>query len=187
MNEAASHLSGMLVSVDESLEREFEEAVRASADLAVRVAFSVVRRREDAEDVAQEAFARAYRQFRDLRDPQQFRAWMVRVTWRLAIDRWRADRRREVREQVASPGTHGPDVEEEASRSERAALLWKAIDDLPDKLRVVLILAAVQGHAVREVAELLDIPEGTVKSRLFLARKGLAESLPCLVNDSAKR
>src|SRR3990170_2036899 len=168
MNEAASHLSGMLVSVDESLEREFEEAVRASADLAVRVACSVVRRREDAEDVAQEAFARA---------------WMVRVTWRLAIDRWRADRRREVREQVASAGSHGPDVEEEAARSERAALLWKAIDALPDKLRVVLILAAVQGHAVREVAELLDIPEGTVKSRLFLARKGLAESLPCLVND----
>jgi RNA polymerase sigma factor (sigma-70 family) len=186
MNDAAS-LPGMLVSVDEPLEREFEQAVRASADLALRVAFSVVRRREDAEEVAQEAFARAYRRFRDLRDPQEFRAWMVRVTWRLAIDRWRADRRREVREQAASADRPAPNVEEEAARAERAAMLWKAIEALPDKLRLVLILAALQGHGVREVAALLDIPEGTVKSRLFLARKGLAESLTCLVTDTAKR
>ncbi len=185
MNEAAGHLSGMFVSVDE-LEREFEQAVRASADLAVRVGFSVLRRREDAEEVAQEAFARAYRRFRDLRDPQQFRAWMVRVTWRLAIDRWRADRRREAREQVADLDRGRPDAEEETARSERAAMLWKAIDALPDKLRAVLILAAVEGHGVREVAALLDIPEGTVKSRLFLARKGLAESLTCLADDSTK-
>jgi RNA polymerase sigma-70 factor (ECF subfamily) len=72
-------------------------------------------------------------------------------------------------------------------RAERSALLWKAIDALPAKLRSVLILAALQGHDIREVAQLLEIPEGTVKSRLFLARKGLAESLSCLVNDSATR
>jgi RNA polymerase sigma-70 factor, ECF subfamily len=187
MNEAASPFPGMLVSLNESLEREFEEAVGASADLAVRVAFSILRRREDAEEIAQEAYARAYRRFRDLREPQQFRAWIVRVTWRLAIDRWRADRRRSAREQVAGESTPGLDVEEAAARAERSSLLWKAIDALPDKLRSVLILAALQGHDIREVAGLLDIPEGTVKSRLFLARKGLAESLTCLANDSAKR
>jgi RNA polymerase sigma-70 factor (ECF subfamily) len=112
---------------------------------------------------------------------------MVRVTWRLAIDRWRSDRRREAREQVADLDSGRPNAEEETARSERAAMLWKAIDALPDKLRAVLILAALEGHGVREVAALLDIPEGTVKSRLFLARKGLAESLTCLVNTSAKR
>jgi RNA polymerase sigma-70 factor (ECF subfamily) len=187
MNEAAGHFPGMLVSLDEPLEREFEAAVRASADLAVRVAFSILRRREDAEEIAQEAYARAYRRFRDLREPQQFRAWIVRVTWRLAIDRWRADRRRSAREQVAGENSPGLDVEEAAARAERSSLLWKAIEALPDKLRSVLILAALQGHDIREVARLLDIPEGTVKSRLFLARKGLAESLTCLANDSAKR
>ena len=102
----------MLVSADEPLEREFEDAVRTSADLAVRGAFSIRRRREDAEEIAQEAYARAYRRFRDLREPQQFRAWMVRVTWRLAIDRWRADRRRSAREQAAGEGTAGIDAEE---------------------------------------------------------------------------
>jgi DNA-directed RNA polymerase specialized sigma24 family protein len=48
-------------------------------------------------------------------------------------------------------------------------------------------LSAVEGHEVRDVARLLRIPEGTVKSRLFLARKGLAQRLRCLANDSAKR
>ena len=46
-------------------------------------------------------------------------------------------------------------------RAERSALLWQAIDTLPDKLRSVLILAALQGHDIREVAQLLEIPEGT--------------------------
>ena len=60
----------------------------------------------------------------------------------------------------------------------------RAIDGLPEKLRVVIVLAAIEGHDIREVARLLDVPEGTVKSRLFLARKGLAESLRCLAPES---
>src|SRR5262245_52270758 len=135
MNEAAGHFPGMLVSTDESLEREFEDAVRTSADLAVRVAFSILRRREDAEEIAQEAYARAYHRFGDLREPRQFRAWMVRVTWRLAIDRWRADRRRAAREEIAAETDHGLDAEEAALRAERSALLWKAIDGLAAQLR----------------------------------------------------
>jgi RNA polymerase sigma-70 factor (ECF subfamily) len=186
MNETAGHLP-RLVSLDASLEREFEQAVRGAADLAVRVAFGVLRRREDAEEVAQEAFTRACAKFRDLREPEQFRAWIVRVTWRLAIDRWRADRRREAREQRAAGASAPHTVEDDALAAERSALLWKAVDALPEKLRAVIILSALQGHDVREVARLLDIPEGTVKSRLFLARAGLAERLTCLANDSTRR
>jgi RNA polymerase sigma factor (sigma-70 family) len=187
MNDAAGQLPGILVNLDLALEREFEQAVRESSELAVRVAFGVLRQREDAEDVAQEAFARGYRRFGQLRERQQFRAWIVRVTWRLAIDRWRANRRRQLREQIAAEPPHPANAEETAAAAERSALLWKAIDALPDKLRIAVVLSAVQGHDVREVARLLDIPEGTVKSRLFLARKELARSLTCLANDSAKR
>ena len=61
------------------------------------------------------------------------------------------------------------------------------MDDLPEKLRAVIILSALQGHDVREVAQLLGIPEGTVKSRLFLARAALAERLTCLANVSGRR
>lgn len=186
MNETAGHLP-RLVSLDAALEREFEQAVRGAADLAVRVAFGVLRRREDAEDVAQEAFTRACPKFRDLREPEQFRGWIVRVTWRLAIDRWRADRRRETREQRAADEAGSRTVEDDAVAAERSALLWKAVDELPEKLRAVIILSSLQGHDVREVAQLLEIPEGTVKSRLFLARAALAERLTCLANDSTRR
>jgi RNA polymerase sigma-70 factor, ECF subfamily len=187
MNDAAGHLPGILVTQDLALEREFEQAVRESGELAVRVAFGVLRQRQDAEEVAQEAFARAYRRFAGLRERQQFRAWIVRVTWRLAIDRWRGDRRRQVREQTAAEHAGAANVEDLAAEAERSALLWKAIDALPEKLRIVVVLSALQEHDVREVARLLDIPEGTVKSRLFLARKELARSLTCLANDSSTR
>src|ERR1044071_6393083 len=70
------------VSADEDLEREFEARLLESSTLAFRVAYSVLRHREDAEDVAQEAFAKAYRSFRQLRDRERFRAWLVRMTWR---------------------------------------------------------------------------------------------------------
>jgi RNA polymerase sigma-70 factor (ECF subfamily) len=127
--------------------------------------------------VAQEAFAKAHRSFGQLRDRERFRAWLVRMTWRLAIDRLRSDRRREVREQVAVLPLTGPTVEETAIEEERLAALWRAVDALPEKLRVALVLSAIEGHGVAEVAGLLGVPEGTVKSRLFLARKRLQEML----------
>jgi RNA polymerase sigma-70 factor (ECF subfamily) len=61
--------------------------------------------------------------------------------------------------------------------------LAKAMDELPEKLRQALILAAIQGHSTREVAKMLDLPEGTVKSRVHLARKQLTEKLQWLAKD----
>src|SRR6188508_3535206 len=98
MHERTAEWTG-LVSLNDELEREFEVRLTECSTLAFRVAFSVLRHREDAEDVAQEAFAKAYRSFRQLRDRDRFRAWLVRMTWRLALDRWRSDRRRSAREQ----------------------------------------------------------------------------------------
>lgn len=170
-----------LVTAEDVLEREFGERLRESSSLAFRVAFGVLRHREDAEDVAQEAFVRAHRRIAQLRDREAFRAWLVRMTWRLAIDRLRADKRRAVREMTveAEPGLS---AEQLASAQERARHLWAAIDELPEKLRMAIVLASIEGHDVAEVGRLLDIPEGTVKSRLFLARQQLAEKLQCLAN-----
>jgi RNA polymerase sigma-70 factor (ECF subfamily) len=176
MHERIDGLPGSLVTVvpdeDLSLEREFERRLVECATLAFRVAFSVLRHREDAEDVAQDAFAKAYRSFRQLRDRDRFRAWLVRMTWRLALDRRRGDRRRTTREQqvVPAPATN-------PAAAERAAQLWQAIDALPEKLRLVVVLAGIEGHDMREVGALLGIPEGTVKSRLFQARQQMKERL----------
>jgi RNA polymerase sigma-70 factor (ECF subfamily) len=188
MNEWATGYPGALVKAGETLEREFEERLRDSSTLAFRVAYGVLRRREDAEDVAQEALARAFRHFPKLRDREKFRSWLVRTAWRLSIDRYRSDRRRSAREEAAVPAeSPGATAEEEAEAGERARHLWNAIDALPEKLRVVIVLSAIEEHDVREVARLLDLPEGTVKSRLFLARKGLAESLRWLVSNLPAR
>src|SRR6188768_2367908 len=102
MHERADRLAGGFVAVDQDLEHEFETRLVESSRLAFRVAFSVLRQREDAEDVAQDAFAKAYRSFLQLRDREKFRAWVVRMTWRMALDRQRANRRRATREQVVA-------------------------------------------------------------------------------------
>jgi len=183
MHEGISRLDG-IVSADDDLEREFEARLVESSTLAFRVAYSVLRQREDAEDVSQEAFAKAYRSFRQLRDRERFRAWLVRITWRLALDRRRSDRRRLVRED----GLAVPDAVAAGNPEarERAIHLWRAIDDLPEKLRIAVVLANIEEHNVREVARLLGIPEGTVKSRLFDARKQLKESLSWLNAGSTR-
>ena len=176
MHDQTVRLAGSLVAVDPELEREFEASLVESSTLAFRVAYGVLRHRQDAEDVAQDALVKAYRNFRQLRERERFRAWLVRMTWRLAIDRQRNDRRRLAREDTA-PGPFGPGVLDDLEARERASRLWAAIDTLPDKLRVAIVLANIEEHDIGEVARLLDLPEGTVKSRLFLARQRLKELL----------
>lgn len=168
------------VILDTSLEREFEERLADSSALAFRVALGVLRNRDDAEDVAQEAFLRAYQSFSRLRDRDRFRAWLVRITWRLALDRIRAARRREAREAaVMVQEMNSPErtVEDVRAAREFEQRLARALDELPEKLRVVVLLGAIEGLDTREVGRLLDLPDGTVKSRLFHARKKLAEML----------
>src|SRR5258708_16672669 len=200
MHGFADRLAGSVVGVDQLLEQEFETRLVESSTLAFRVAYGVLRHRQDAEDVAQEAFVKAYRSFSQLRDRERFRIWLVRMTWRLAIDRQRNDRRREARERNPEARRHGhdaaqgvgrgvardtrnaaqgfsPKVLEDIAAPERAAHLWAAIDSLPDKLRIVIVLAGIEGHDTSKVARLLDIPQGTVKSRLFFARRHLKERL----------
>ena len=177
MHGFADRMPGGLVAVkDDALEREFEARLVESSTLAFRVAYGVLRHRQDAEDVAQEAFVKAYRSFSELRDRERFRAWLVRMTWRLAIDRQRGDRRRLARETVTLD-VASADTSDELIARERAAHLWTAIDSLPEKLRIVIVLAGIEGHDTTEVARLLDVPQGTVKSRLFLARQRLKEQL----------
>jgi RNA polymerase sigma-70 factor, ECF subfamily len=165
-----------IVTANEDLEREFDVRLRESSRLAFRVAYSVVRHREDAEDVAQEAFAKAYRSFQTLRDRDRFRAWLIRMTWRLAIDRLRSNKRRGAHEQTVEL-PHDPAVEPDVEARDRHAHLWAAIDQLPESLRIVTVLAAIEGHDLKEVSRLLDVPEGTIKWRLFTARKALQEKL----------
>lgn len=177
------------VSLPPALSAEFESRIADSSTLAFRVALSVLRRREDAEDVAQEAFLRAHRSFSTIRDRDRFRAWLTRTAFRLALDRLRGEKRRSRREDVVATGegAHAASVEDDAARSELQQRVAEAVAALPDKLRLVTVLVAIQEQDLRSVARLLELPEGTVKSRLHRARKELAEKLRWLANDIATR
>src|SRR2546422_9437554 len=165
--------------------REFEERLAECGPLAYRVARGVLRNTADAEDVAQEALLRAYRQFDRLRDRNRFRGWLVRIAFRLAIDRLRSAKRRELRDTLWSQPEHQPraaTAEDIAVSNEFQAHLDSALGELPEKLRLVLLLAAMEGHTIDEIASMLGLSTGTVKSRIFYARRQLAEKLRCHAN-----
>jgi RNA polymerase sigma-70 factor (ECF subfamily) len=166
--------------------REWEGLLAENAPLAFRMARAVLKNDADADEVAQEALLRAYRRFERLRERSKFRAWLVRISFRLALDRLRSTRRRRereaewVREKARSASSAGQDAEFRDH-------LERALGELPEKQRLVVLLAAMEGHSIEEVASLVGVPPGTVKSRLFMAKKALAEKLRCFVNPTASR
>lgn len=160
-----------------ALRREFEQSLEECGTLAFRVARGVLRNTADAEDVSQEAMLRSYRRFARLRDRSRFRAWLVRISFRLALDHGRSTRRREQRETAWAVDLSKPTAEDVAASNEFARRLQEAMESLPEKSRLVLLLTSMDGHSMEQVAELLKVPVGTVKSRLHSARKQLAEKL----------
>jgi RNA polymerase sigma-70 factor (ECF subfamily) len=189
-NDRMANIPSLPDAVEAATVCDFEERLAECGHLAYRVARGVLRNTPDAEDVAQEALLRAFRQFERLRDRTRFRAWLVRISFRLALDRARSSKRREQRETLwAAPASQPApaNAEQLAASAEFQAHLDAAVDALPDKLRLVLLLSAIEGHSTEEVAAMLSLPVGTVKSRLFLARKQLAEKLRCHVNITKPR
>jgi RNA polymerase sigma-70 factor (ECF subfamily) len=162
---------------DLELNKEFEARLTDSSAVAIRVAYSILRNQADAEDVAQEAFAKAHRVFAQLRDRDSFRAWLVRMTWRMALDHARSGRRRMTRDKAAVLDESGPTVEDLAIEDQQRERLWRAVDQLPERLRLVIVLSVMDGYSVKDVANLTGVAEGTVKSRLFDARVLLKEAL----------
>ena len=170
-----------------ALRGEFEARLADSSSLAFRVARGVLRNDADAEDIAQEALVKAFRNFADLRERNRFRAWLVRVSFRLALDRLRSSKRRGIREAEWIREQERTRPAESETSPEFQQRLERAMAELPEKLRFVLLLSAMDGHSLDEVAALLAIPVGTVKSRLFFARKKLAEKLRCFVQPTTNR
>lgn len=185
MDAGTRALAEPLVSQSRGDAGEFAELAVRSSGLAFRIAYSVLRQPDDSEEIAQEALLSAHRNFSRLRKPEMFRSWLIRTTWRLALDRVRSMRRRERREREAGLQSELLDRGEGNSLEFRCALA-EEIERLPRKLRQV-VLAAAGGYNTKEMARQMDLPEGTVKSRLFLARKRLAERLEWAVEDTKKR
>ncbi len=157
---------------------EFECRLRESERVVFQVAYGVLGNAADAEDVTQEVFLRAYRKLAGLRDPEKFRAWVARMSRRLALNRERATARSRRRDTAWFERSQTQaDVEGVVAARDFHARVRTQIDCLPEKLRGVLLLSAVEGLDARSVAAIVKIPEGTVRSRLHQARRQLLRAL----------
>ncbi len=170
----------------------FEPLVEKYRQRAWRLALQLVRDREEAWDISQEAFIRAFQSLGSFRGQSAFYTWLFRIVVNLATDRvrQRAARGRAFgTEQVpeedwdrAMPDEASASPDEEAVRSEERARIARALEALPEHFRTIIMLSDIEGLAYREIAEVLDIPMGTVMSRLHNARKRLKQVLgPMLV------
>ena len=158
---------------------DFHGMVEAHQGRVFQIAYAILQNREDAEECAQETFLRAFRRLGSLRDPRRFRSWLGRIASRLALNRRRSRARRLVRETGWHAEGFGPDSPIPPEAGDRMAMreLRRSVDRLPEKYRAVLLLSAMEGMPSREVAGLLGIRPGTVRSRLHQARKRLLEEL----------
>jgi RNA polymerase sigma-70 factor (ECF subfamily) len=130
---------------------------------------------DEAQDVTQSAFVKAYRHLASYDPHHRFFSWIYRITLNEALNVRSARRPHESIPDTLAASS--PDALEELDRQERLARLQAAIRALPDIYRRVVELRHRSELSYREIAEALDIPEKTVKSRLFTARRRLAESL----------
>jgi RNA polymerase sigma-70 factor (ECF subfamily) len=146
------------------------------------VAFHYLRDREEARDVAQEAFVRIYRNLDRFEPGGNFTAWALRITRNCAIDRTRhlsarpaLDDAQVEERSIASEAQPAPDVD--AMLNERHRLLYRALDLMSAVNREMILLKDIQGLKQREIAELLSLPLGTVKTRSMRARTELAKRI----------
>ena len=146
------------------------------------MALRMVGRPEDAADVAQEAFLRAWEKIRTLRDAP-FKAWLFQIAANLCYDYFRRGRRygvmpdEDMTSNVVGLGITTPDPQESAESNERTRLVRDCIQALDHDMRIAIILRDVNGMAYDEIAAVLRIPLGTVKSRIARARAQVQERL----------
>ncbi len=162
-------LVARILSGDPDAERTLYDA---HVDRVYRLAYRILGSTDLAEDCTQEAFLRAFDKLRGFRGDAALSSWLHTVTLSVVHNHLRKTRRRREHEWVTdSP----PDRAQARSGSDLDLhrRLHAALDQLPDELRIIVILHYVEGYKHREIAEMLGIPEGTSKARLHRARQAL--------------
>ena len=170
-------------------------------------AMRMTRNPTDAEDLVQETYLRAYRGFGGFEQGTNLKAWLYRILTNTYINEYRKKKRRPDESDIddvedlylyrrlggLAGATAGRSAEEELFEQITDSNIKEALEALPEQFRMAVLLADVEGFAYKEIAEILDIPIGTVMSRLHRGRKGLQKQLyefgreRNLVPDDAER
>lgn len=173
-------------------ERAFGEVMQAHHERVFRRVVAILGNEHDASDVSQEVWLSVWRNLKEYRGDAKFSTWLYAVATRRAIDHLRKRRKwfgrflpfltNEESGEVIEPASTAPSPREQLEAGERTARFERAIASLPPKLRSVLAMREVEGLSYEEIAQTLDCRTGTVMSRLFNARRQLAQKLgdlPC--------
>lgn len=152
----------------------------------INIAYSMLSDREDACDAAQEVFVRVYRNIESFKEQSSFTTWLYRIITNVCSDILRK-RQRDTKVISINQFTDenkdvdikddSPTVEENMELSERQAAVRGAINELKEEYRVVITLCDIEGMSYDEIADMLNIPSGTVKSRINRARNALKKIL----------
>ena len=152
------------------------------------LAYRVIGREEDARDVAQETFLRAFRALSGFKGQAKFSSWLYRITLNLCRDWIRKEKRTPVSQapegidiiELAGEGTPAESIEQLVGRRELGRAVSKAMAMLPEEQRTAIILKEYHGLTFQEIADMLDCPLSTVKTRLYqglgVVRKQLEEA-----------
>ena len=163
--------------------------VSANNQRLFRTAWSILRNRHEAEDVLQSSYAKALAALGPFEGRSSLTTWLTRIAINEALARKRSQERRRrhleaegvqvlenYREQLAK-GSAAPSPEAEAAREQLRSILERAIAGLPENFRTVFVLHEIEGVSVEDAAQALEIPTGTVKTRLMRARRKLQQAL----------
>lgn len=163
---------------DDRLKREFEENLLEHIDSLYNVAIGMAQNRQDAEDLVQEATLRAYRFYHKFKRGTNFKAWIITILRNIYINEYRKRTKEpekvefeEVKDFISSPQISG--AQEEIFGEAIKALIAK----LPEELKTTLTLFYVEGFSYKEIARVMNVPIGTVMSRLYTARQMLKKGL----------
>ena len=166
----------------------FEDLVRAHEKSVYNLALRMTGNPQDAEDMAQEAFLKAYRSLPDFRGESKFSVWLYRIVSNVCLDHLRRQSRRPTVSLTAADDEGGEDaqwdVPDESFSPERLLerkltreAVQKGLAQLPEEQRQILLLREIRGLSYEEIGEILALEPGTVKSRIFRARKRLCAFL----------
>ena len=169
----------------------FSEQAMPLMDSLYGAAMRMTRNKADAEDLVQETYLKAYRGFGGFTEGTNLKAWLYRILTNTYINIYRKKQRRPDETDLAEvedlylyrrlggleAATAGRSAEEELLDLFAESEVKEAMESLPDNFRIAVLLADVEGFAYKEIAEILDIPIGTVMSRLHRGRKALQKQL----------
>ncbi len=161
----------------------FEELVRRWQQPVARFLFHLVGREEPLADLCQEVFLRVYEHRTRYRETGTFSAWLYRIALNVARDALRRRRKQPCRLGDEEPAAAEPSPEMVCEQAERGRLVAQMVADLPESLRIVLVLRHYEEMSFEQIARLLGEPASTIKSRFSVALRHLRERLQFLCDD----